>query len=40
MKAFVISLVVILVVSAGAALGLQSLGFSSAESYSTENVRL
>ena len=40
MKAFLLALVVIVVVSGGAAFGLQSLGSSSAKVYSTDNVRL
>ena len=40
MKAFLAALVAIAVISLGANLYLETLGFSSAEAYATSNVRL
>jgi len=40
MKAFLVALVAMAVIAIGADLYLETLGFSSAESYATSNVRL
>ena len=40
MKSFIVALVAIAVIAIGADLYLETLGFSSAETYTTSNVRL